>query len=57
MRILGLGLIVSLLVPPQLEAQSPFEDLDVFQIEYPSDVQIAPTGDWVVSVHGNAPHP
>ena len=42
---------MSLLLSAPLAAQdTPFSDLDVFQIEYASDVQIAPNGEWVAYV-------
>jgi hypothetical protein len=30
--------------------ETPFSELDVFQVEYASDVQISPDGEWVMYV-------
>jgi dipeptidyl aminopeptidase/acylaminoacyl peptidase len=46
--------LICLMLSVQTAAQdTPFSDLDVFQVEYASDVQIAPDGDWVVYVRNS----
>ncbi len=44
------GSISLLSAMPTAAQNTPFSDLDVFQVEYASDVQISPDGGWVVYV-------
>ena len=51
MRLYLPALLFLILAPVSGRAQqTPFEDLDVFQLEYPADVRISPDGEWVVYV-------
>ncbi len=45
-----LGGVLNLATASRTSAQNPFTDLDVFQVEYASDVQIAPDGQRVAYI-------
>ncbi|MEE8115802.1 MAG: hypothetical protein V3T28_01740, partial [Gemmatimonadales bacterium] len=48
--LIAAGSISLLSAIPTAAQNTPFSDLDVFQVEYASDVQISPNGGWVVYV-------
>ncbi|MCZ6858078.1 MAG: S9 family peptidase, partial [Gemmatimonadetes bacterium] len=48
--LIAAGSISLLSAIPTAAQNTPFSDLDVFQVEYASDVQISPDGGWVVYV-------
>ena len=48
-----LSLLLPMLVVGTSAQDTPFSDLDVFQVEYASDVQISPDGEWVVYVRNS----
>ena len=48
--LIAAGSISFLSAIPTAAQNTPFSDLDVFQVEYASDVQISPDGGWVVYV-------
>ena len=47
------GILAFLPVAALTAQETPFSDLDVFQVEYASDVQIAPDAGWVAYVRNS----
>jgi dipeptidyl aminopeptidase/acylaminoacyl peptidase len=53
-RKLAAASLISLVTAvPSAAQDTPFSELDVFQVEYASDVQISPDGEWVVYVRNS----